>query len=64
VLREILGSKKDGVNIMRNFVVVRQLKSKKLQWAGCAARIMEAVNAYAILWEDVKTKNKVKVKKR
>lgn len=44
---------------MRNFAVVRMLKSKKLQWAGCAARIMEAVNAYGILWEVMKIKNEV-----
>jgi hypothetical protein len=44
---------------MRNFALVRMLKSKKLQLAGCAAGIMEAVNAYGILWEDVKTKNEV-----
>jgi hypothetical protein len=39
----------DEVNIMRNFSVVMMLKSRKLQWAECAARIMEAVNAYGIL---------------
>jgi hypothetical protein len=49
MLKEILGSKKDEVNIMRNFSVVRMLKSRKLQCAKYAARIMEAVNAYIIL---------------
>jgi hypothetical protein len=58
VFKEILGSKKDEVNIMRTFVVVRMVKSKKLQWAGCVARIMEAVNAYRI-WEVLKTKNEM-----
>jgi hypothetical protein len=72
VLRRIFGTKRDEVtgewrklhsgelhNLCSSPDIVRQIKSRRMRWAGHVARMGEGRNMYSVLWESSKGKDKL-----
>jgi hypothetical protein len=74
VLRRIFGPKRDEVtgewrklhrgklhNLYLSPDIIRQIKSRRMRWAGHVARMGEGRNVYRVFWESPRERERLKV---